>query len=178
MNDPVDQVIADRKRLDAGFPGGVLLSFVVHLMVVGAAFAAPYIFPSKPVIAVADGFAVRLPRGGDGTPEAAAPAAAPPSKTEAPVAAPPPPLVLKPPTDVPKPSKNAIPEMDSRKTHKKPETPLPPHGPAGGRDTKTPTAGTTAGTGASSSTPGVAIGAPPGLGVPDGTDSGDRKSVV
>ncbi len=172
MNDPVDRVISERKRLDAGFPGGVLLSIAVHLLLVGAAIAAPILFPRKPVIPVAEGFAVPLPRGGGGTPEAPAPAAAPPSKTEAPAAAPPPPLVLKPPKDEPKPSSKAIPELDSRKTRKKPETPPPTHGPAGGRDTRIPAAGATAATGTSSNTPGVAIGAPPGVGVPDGTDSG------
>jgi periplasmic protein TonB len=171
VNDPVDRVIAERKRLDAGFPGGVLLSFALHLLLVGAAIAAPILFPNKPVIQVADGFAVPLPRGGGGAPEAPAPAAAPPSKTEAPAAAPPPPLVLKPPKDEPKPLGKAVPELDSRKIRKKPEAPAPTRAPAGGRETKAPSAGTTAGTSPSSSTPGLAIG-PPGPGVPDGTDSG------
>jgi TonB family protein len=165
VNDPVDRVISDRKRLDAGFPGGVLVSIVVHLLLVGAAFAAPILFPNKPVIMVADGFAVPVQKGGGGTPEVPAPAVGPASKTEAP-AAPPPPLVLKPPTDVPKPTKDAIPELESRRTRKKPEIPAQTRGPASGHETKPATAG------AASSTPGLALGLPPGPGVPDGTESG------
>lgn len=148
MNDPVDRVIVERGRMDAGFPGGVLVSLVLHLVLVGVAVAAPVLFPSKPLIRVAEGFAVPLPRGGGGNPN---PAPAP--------AVEPPPLVRKPPKDAePKPSRNALPELDARMGRKKPEP-------------KAAGAPSTSGAGTSSSTPGVALG-PPGLGVPDGTDSG------
>lgn len=162
MNDPVDRVIVERGRMDAGFPGGVLASLVLHLVLVGVAVAAPVLFQQKVQIRVADGFAVPLPRGGGGTPNAAPPAA-PEPKTAAPPApaVEPPPLVRKPPKDAePKPPSNAVPELDARKGRKKPEPPAPARGPAGGREAST-----------SSSTPGLAIG-PPGPGTPDGTDSG------
>jgi periplasmic protein TonB len=162
LNDPVDRVIVERGRMDAGFPGGVLVSLVLHLVLVGVAVAAPVLFPQKVQIRVADGFAVPLPRGGGGTPKAAPPAAAEP-KTEAPPApaAEPPPLVRKAPKDAePKPPSNALPELDARKGRKKPEPQAPTRGPASGREAST-----------SSSTPGLAIGAP-GPGTPNGTDSG------
>ena len=173
MNDPVDRVIVERGRMDAGFPGGVLVSLVLHLVLVGVAVAAPMLFPSKPQIMVADGELVPLPRGGGGNPNPApaAPAAAPQPKAEAPpaAAAEPAPLVRKPPKDEIQQPKNALPELDARKGPKKPEPPV--RGTAGGREAKTASAGTTGGTGTSSSTPGLALG-PPGPGLPDGTDSG------
>jgi len=162
LNDPVDRVIVERGRMDAGFPGGVLVSLVLHLVLVGVAVAAPALFPQKAQIRVEDGFAVPLPRGGGGTPNPAPPAA-PEPKAEAPPASAvePPPLVRKPPKDAaPKPPSNAVPELDPRKARKKPEPPAPARGPASGREAST-----------SSSTPGLAIG-PPGPGLPDGTDSG------
>ena len=173
MNDPVDRVIVERGRMDAGFPGGVLVSLVLHLVLVGVAVAAPVLFPPKPQIMVADGELVPLPRGGGGNPNPApaAPATAQEPKAEAPpaTAVEPPPLWRKPPKDEPAPSRNALPELDARKGRKKPEPPA--RGPAGGREAKAASAGTTGGAGTSSSTPGLAIG-PPGPGVPDGTDSG------
>ncbi len=155
MNDPIERVIVERGRLDAGFPGGVLVSLVLHLVLVGVAVAAPMLFPSKPQIAVVDGEIVPLLRGNSNP----ALPAAPEPKTEAPpaTAAEPPPLVRKPPKEAePKPPSNAVPELDARKGRKKPEPPAP----ARAREAST-----------SASTPGLAIGAP-GLGTPDGTDSG------
>lgn len=173
MNDPVDRVIVERGRMDAGFPGGVLVSLVLHLVLVGVAVAAPVLFPQKMQIRVADGFAVPLPRGGGGNPNPApaAAAAAPEPKAEAPPAAAvePPPLVRKPPKDEPRVPSNALPELDAKKGRKKPD--LLARGPASGSVAKAASPGTAGGTGTSSSTPGLAIG-PPGPGVPDGTDSG------
>ena len=166
MNDPVDRVIAERERLDAGFPGGVLVSLVAHLVLVGAAFAAPLIFPARPLIATEEGFAVPLPRGGGGAPNPAPPAS--PPKAEAPPPAVEPSKVLKPPKDEPKVPSQAVPELDPRKTRKKRET---PERAAPTQDTKTASAGTTAATGTAPTTPGLAFG-PPGPGTPDGTDSG------
>jgi TonB family protein len=174
LNDPIDRVIVERGRMDAGFPGGVLVSLVLHLVLVGVAVAAPVLFPPKPLIVVADGELVPLPRGGGGNPNPAppAPARAPEPKAEAPAPAlEPPPRVLKPPKDEPKPSTKALPELDARKGRKKPEPPTPSRGPASGREAKAASAGVPAATGTSPTTPGLALG-PPGPGVPDGTDSG------
>ena len=158
MNDPVDRVIAERARLDAGFPGGMLLSLIVHFLLVGAAVAGPLLFPARPAIVVTDGFAVALPRGGGGDPTPPAPE----PKAEAPAPAVEPPKVLKPPRDEPKPSSRAVPEPDARKKPKKPE-PARSNAPApearSARDS------------VPSSTPGLAL-APPGPGTPEGTDSG------
>jgi TonB family protein len=161
VNDPVDRVIVERARMDAGFPGGLLVSLVVHFVLAGVAVAGQLLFPAKPIIRVADAFAVPLPRGG-GNPAPANPATGPEPKTEAPAPAVEPPKVLKPPKDEPRPSAKAVPELDPRKTHKKTEKPEPARAPAGGSEAKS--------TGAASATPGLALG--PGPGVPDGTDSG------
>lgn len=154
MTDPVDRVIVDRARMDAGFPGGLLISMVAHFVLVGVALAGPLLFPSRPRIAVFDGFAVPIPRGGGGllTPPAPEP------KAEAPAPAVEPPKVLKPPKDEPKPSSKAVPELNARK-RRKPEKPEPSRAPAGGQEAN------------SSTTPGLALG-PPGPGTPEGTDSG------
>ena len=155
MNDPVDRVIVDRARMDAGFPGGLLVSMVVHFVLAGVAVAGRLLFPPKPIIRVADAFAVPLPRG---TSAPANPATGPEAKTEAPAPAVEPPKVLKPPKDEPRPSSKAVPELDARKTQKKTATPEPPRAPA-------------ASTGGVSATPGLALG-PSVPGVPGGTDSG------
>jgi periplasmic protein TonB len=171
MNDPVDRVIVERERMDAGFPGSVGLSVVVHLMLVGAAFAAPLIFPPAPPLRVVDGFAVVLPRGGGGDPSPPAPIARARSETEAPPEAPapvqPPPPVLKPPKEEPK---TGLPDLNSKKVPKKAEKAPTPA--ASTKDAKAkPAASGPGGTGTSAKTPGLALG-PPGPGVPEGTDSG------
>ena len=156
MNDPVDRVIVERARMDAGFPGGLLVSLVVHFMLAGVAVAGQLLFPAKPVIRVADAFAVPLPLGRSAP---ANPATGPEAKTEAPPPAVEPPKVLKPPKDEPPPSTKAVPELDPRKTHKKTATPEPAR--AAGSEAKS----------TASATPGLALG-PSGPGVPDGTDTG------
>ncbi len=155
MNDPVDRVIVERARMDAGFPGGLLVSLVVHFVLAGVAVAGPLLFSPKPIIAVADGFFVPLPRG------VGNPVPVPETKTEAAAPAVEPPKVLKPPKDEPRPSTKAVPELDPRKTHKKTEKPEPARAPAANSEARS-TGG---------ATPGLALG-PLGPGVPEGTDSG------
>jgi len=155
VNDPVDRVIVERGRMDAGFPGGLLVSMVVHFVLAGVAVAGQLLFPPKPIIRVADAFAVPLPRGNSAP---ANPATGPEPKAEAPAPAVEPPKVLKPPKDEPRPSTKAVPELDPRKTLKKTATPAPARASA-------------ASTGAVSATPGLALG-PSVPGVPGGTDSG------
>ena len=153
MTDPVDRVIVERARMDAGFPGGLLASLVFHFVLVGVAVAG-VLFPAKPVIKVSEGFAVPLPRGNT---LLANPAAASEPRTEAPAPKVEPPKVLKPPKDEPRPSAKAVPELDARKTRAKPE---PARAPASGSEAKP---------GQASNTPGVGLSSP---GTPDGTDAG------
>jgi TonB family protein len=162
VTDPVDRVIVERARMDAGFPGGLLVSLVFHFVLAGVAVAGPLLFPAKPIIRVADAFAVPLPRGDGGAPAAVTPAA-PEPKTDAPAPAVEPPKVLKPPKDEPRPSTRAVPDLDPRKARKKAEKPEPARAPAAGPEAKL--------TGPASATPGLALG-PLGPGVPEGTDSG------
>lgn len=165
MNEPVDRVIAERDRLDAGFPGGFLISFVAHLLLAGVAFGAPLLFPAGPPLLVADGFVVVLPRGGGGAPQAPPAAEVPPATVPpatAPAAPEPPPKVLKPPKEEPR---KGLPELDARKSSKK-KVPDPPA--TRGKSEKA-SAGTT--TAAPAQTPGLEFG-PPGPGVPGGTDTG------
>jgi TonB family protein len=164
MDDPVDRLIEERQGMDAGYPRSLVLSIVGHLVLVGAAFGAPLLFPTGPVLRVSDFEVVALPRGGGGVPAPAAPPAAKPEPkpSEAPPEPPAPPLnkVLKPPKEV---EREGLPELDSKKSRRKTES--PPHAiapPASGR-------ATSASSGAA--TPGLEFG-PPGVGVPDGTDTG------
>lgn len=157
MNEAIDRLIAERERFDAGLPGPLLASLAAHFTVVGLALAVPLLLPGEPPLRVADGFAVVLPRGGGGTPAAAAPVATPAVKP-----APAPPKVLKPPQAAPKPQ--ALPLPDSRRAPSK--TTAPPTLPAA---RTAPGAQPT--TAAGPATPGLEFG-PPGAGVPEGTDSG------
>jgi TonB family protein len=180
MNEAVDRVLEEREAMDRGFPAGILLSGAAHLFLVGGAFAASWLGPRGPVIKVAPGFAVQVPRGGGGAPEPdPAPAVAPPVTTPAapapePPAPAPPPKVLKPPKPEPR---RGLPPPDSKKSKPKPERSIPPP-----RSTGPPTAeraearsGSAGATGMNSGTPGVAIiGLPPGPGSPIGnSDIGD-----
>jgi periplasmic protein TonB len=170
--DPVARVLAERESMDAGFPGSVMLSLVAHLLLVGIAVAAPFVFPTAPVLKVMDGFMEPLPRGGGGSSAPAAPPAsvpkakpseAPPEPVAAPVS-----KVVQPPKVEPR---QGLPELDSKKPRRKTEDPVVARGPttaiAG-----SPQSGSVRGaTGASSTTPGLEL-APPGVGVPDGTETG------
>jgi protein TonB len=171
--DPVARVLAERESMDAGFPGSVMLSVVAHLLLLGAAAAAPFVFPAGPVLKVMDGFAVVLPRGGGGSSAAPAPPAAAPQAK--PTEAPPEPVapevskVLKPPKEEPR---QGLPELDSKKSHRKTESPVVPRGPTSAAGASAPQTGSVrGGTGTSSTTPGLEFG-PPGVGVPSGTETG------
>ena len=164
MNEAVDRVIVERGRLEAGFSSSFFVSVTGHLVLIAVAVAAPLLMPREPLLRVADGFAVALPRGGGGSPRAAAPPAAKPEpKPEAkPEPAPPPPepppKVLKPPREQ-APPPDALPEPDSRR--RSPRATPPPRASATSASTS----------GAGSATPGLEFG-PPGPGVPTGTDTG------
>jgi TonB family protein len=164
MDDPVARVLAERESLDAGFPGSVVLSIVAHLLLVGGAMAAPFVFPAAPVLKVMDGFAVPLPRGGGGpVAPAAPPSAAPAAKPAEPEAEAPAPAVtkvLQPPKDL----RQGLPELDSKKSRRKAEPQNPQTADA------KPSGAQRAASGPDQAV-GLAIG-PPGVGVPEGTDSG------
>jgi protein TonB len=176
VNDPVDRVILERRREDLGFSNGFFLSLGIHVVLVGGAFAAEWLMPKQPPLMVQEGFAVVLPRGGGGDPNAgggrpAAPPSAPPAT--APSAPPPepepPPKVIKPPKEEPR---KGLAELDSKKkAPKKPEKP-PAARPGAARDVRaTAATGSQTGPGTANATPGLAL-APPGVGVPTGTETG------
>jgi protein TonB len=174
VDDPVNRLIVEREQLDAGLPGSAVLSVILHLVIIGGAFAAPLVFPGGPVLKVADGFAVVLPRGGGGSTAPAAPAAAPSvAPTAAPTSAPeepvapPPPKVIKPPKEEPR---TGLPDIDSKR-RSKPATPPPARGTTTASGRTAASGAATTGTGTASRTPGLEFG-PPGVGVPDGSDSG------
>ena len=159
MNEAVDRIIVERARLDAGFSNSFFASLTGHMLLVTGAIVVPMLVPKAPLLEVADGFAVALPRGGGGSPRASAPAATKPEpkpEPEAPAPTAAPPRVLKPPREQAPPA-DALPEPDSRRRARK-ATP-PPAAPKAGQS----------GTGAA--TPGLEFG-PPGPGVPGGTDAG------
>ena len=130
------------------------------MLLVTGAIVVPMLVPKAPLLEVADGFAVALPRGGGGSPRASAPAATKPEpkpEPEAPAPTAAPPRVLKPPREQAPPA-DALPEPDSRRRARK-ATPPPAAPKASGQSD----------TGAA--TPGLEFG-PPGPGVPGGTDAG------
>jgi protein TonB len=162
VNEAVDRLIAEREHLDAGLSTPVVVSLGAHVLLAAAAILAPLLMPRAPVLQVADGFAVELPRGGGGVPQAPAPppAAQPRPPEPAPAA---PPKVLKPPTEAPKP--NALPEPESRR-----RAPRREPAPAAAA-TPEPKATPASGSGTAGATPGLEFG-PPGPGVPTGTSTG------
>ena len=169
MNDAVNAQIERRQALDRGLSAGFLFSLAGHLLIAGAAFGAAALAPKEPLIKVAPGFIVPLPRGGGGTPqvEPAAPAPAPPEpepvRPEPPAPKPePPPKVIKPPKETPR---RGLPPVDARKSRATPP-PAPPSRPG------PPERGTAAATGRTSTTPGIEFG-PAGPGIPGGADTGD-----
>ena len=163
MNDPVDGVLAERAALDRGFTESLLLSGFGHALLIGVAFFAAWLAGREPPIKIADGFAVSLPPGGFGTPEAAPapPAPAPPAPvvTQPPAVKPePPPKIIKPPQET---KRQGLPDPDAKPSKKKtPEraAPVPFDGGSG------------TGRNAASATQGFSLTAPPGAGVPGGTD--------
>ena len=171
MNEAIDRLIAERQRLDRGLPATVLVSTTAHLVAAALAVGLPMLLPREPLLRVADGFAVVLPRGGGGVPVAAPPAAAPQRAIAAPPPAPS--QVLKPKAVVPKPQ--ALPLPDARRTVKRapepPPLPLPGGRSAASAKAPVPAGGAPGAQGAGAVTPGLEF-APPGPGVPDGADSG------
>jgi periplasmic protein TonB len=176
MNEAVDRVIEEREAMDRGFPAGIMLSGLVHLLLVGSAFAASWLGPRGPAIQVVPGFVVPLPRGGGGpvAPDPA-PAVAPPVTTQAapvpePPAPAPPPKVIKPPKEEPR---KGLPPPDAKRTKPKPEKSAAPtrySGPP--TPERTPSKAAAGGTGTAVAPGGVGIIGPAGPGVPNGTDAG------
>jgi TonB family protein len=178
VNEAVDRVIEQREAMDRGFSTGFVLSGVVHVLLVGAAFGVAWLEAREPQLRVADGIMVPLPAGGGGpiAPEpapaaAVAPPATVPKAPEAPPAAEPPPKVLPPPREEPR---RGLPPPDAKKS----KPPKPERSIAPSRRLEPPTPDRTAsaatgaarGTGTSTVTPGLGIIGPAGPGVPNGTD--------
>jgi len=164
VRDAVDRVLIERASLDRGFKGSVWLSLGVHFLIVGSVFGAQFVIPKPPPIQIADGFAVVLPRGGRGVPDAPPPAPAPEEAPPQPAAevAPepePPPKVIKPPTPEKKPERRGLPEPEPR-PRRRPTRPTPPPASAGVLP---------GGTGTGTQTPGIEF-APAGPGIPGGVD--------
>ena len=160
MNEAVDRLITERARLDAGLPAWVLVSLTAHLLLAALAIVAPLLLPRGPVLNVADGFAVVLPRGGGGAPQITMPPA-PAKPAPAEPAPAPPPKVLKPMREAPKP--DALPEPNSHRRaprRQEPETRATPAEPK-----------PSAASAAAAATPGLAVG-PSGPGVPSGSETG------
>jgi len=173
VNEAVDRVLEAREAMDRGFPGGMLLSGAFHLLLVAGALGAAWLESRKPLIQVAPGFVVALPRGGGGPVEPEpAPAAAPPVTTQAapaPEPPAPPPKVIKPPKEEPR---KGLPPPDAKKLKPKPEKSAPPPRYAGPpAPERTPSKAAASGTGTSSATPGLGIIGPNVPGSPNGTDS-------
>jgi periplasmic protein TonB len=162
VNDPVDQVLAERAGLERGFTESLLLSGFGHALLVGVALFAAWLARREPPIRIATGFAVSLPPGGRGTPNAAPapPAPAPPAPvvTQPPAAKPePPPKIIKPPQETPR---RGLADPDAKRpTRKTPERPAPPAAGGASGDARNAAA-----------TQGFSLTAPPGAGVPGGTD--------
>lgn len=173
MNEAVDQLLAERQRLDAGLPATVLVSIVGHILLLSAVLVLPLLLPREPLLKVDTSvFTVVMPRGGGGSPRAAAPPAQAPAPKPAPVesAAPAPPRVLKPPTEAPRP--NALPALDSRRIARRTPEPGVVAGQAPSSSARaTAATGGPGGRGTNTATPGLEIG-PPGVGVPEGTETG------
>jgi len=170
VNDAVDRVITEREAMDSGFSGGLALSALAHVLLIGVAVAAPLLLPKPPPLRVQEGFAVPMPPGGGGTPTVQPPAptaSAAPEPEALPPA--PPPKVIKPPRPEPK-KETGLPRPDAKKRPRaKPSaSPTPPQTAYDPR-TDARRASGPGGTGTSTATPGLEFG-PPGPGVPGGTD--------
>ena len=176
MNDPVDTVLAQREALDRGFSGSLLMSGLAHGAIVAAALLAAYLAAQKPLIVIADGFAVQLPRGGGGNPNPA-PAAPAPAQPEpkasepAPAPEPEPPKIIKPPTEEPR---KGLPDPDVKPVKAKPEPTRAAPRTAGAPAERPGTARAAGpgGTGTSNQPLGLEM-APVGPGIPGGADGGD-----
>jgi TonB family protein len=163
--DAVDRAIAERAAMDRGLTPAAVLSGMLHTLVIVGGLVVPLLLPKQPLLkAQSTAWVVPLPRGGGGTPSkaesAAAPAATPEvARAEPPEPAAPAPKVLKPPKEEPH---RGLPDPNTKKGRPQPARPAAP----------APSATSSASAGQASATPGVAFGAPPGLGVPNGVDFG------
>ena len=166
MIDAVDRAIAEREALDRGLTPAAVLSAIIHAVVIVGGLLVPLLLPRHPtLLAQSTAWVVPLPRGGGGIPaqaEASAPTAAPtpeapPAQEPQPAPERPAPTVLKPPKE---PPRQGLPDPNAKKGR-----PQPARGP-------TPAGAAAASAGASSATPGIVFGAPPGIGVPNGVDFG------
>lgn len=164
MIDAVDRVLEERAALDRGFGATLALSTFGHVAFAGVALFLAWLGARGPRIREVPGFAVALPKGGGG-PSAPEPrplpaAVAPPvTVAPAPAAKPePPPKVLKPPKEEPR---KGLPPLDGKKMRPAPAERTPAAAPASTTRSGTSTAGI----------PGLDLQAPPGLGVPGGSDA-------
>jgi protein TonB len=172
VNDPVDAVLAQREALDRGFTSSLLLSGLGHGTLLAAALLAAFLAPHKPLINIASGFVVQLPRGGGGTPNPAPAAPARPEPKEAEQApAPEPPKIIKPPVEE---RRKGLPEPDAKKAAKKPEPTRAAPRTAGSTVERPGTARASGpgGTGTSNQPLGLEM-LPVGPGIPGGADGGD-----
>jgi TonB family protein len=174
VNEAVDKVIEQREALDRGFPAGMVLSSVAHLLLLGLVIGSAWLNAKPRMETVVMGKMIALPRGGGGPlVEAPAPVApAPPAAEPAPEAPPkvePPPKVIKPPKEAPK---KGLPPPDAKKSRVKP-TPAPRTAPSAPPDARgsASSSGVRGATAASSATPGLGIIGPAGPGSPTGTDA-------
>ena len=158
-------MLEERAALDRGFGATLALSTFAHAAFLGASLLLAWLGARAPKIREVSGFAVVMPRGGGG-PSAPRPqpaAAVPPPPVVAPKAAAPkpepPPKVLKPPKEEPR---AGLPALDSKKTRTPPASRTPAAAAA-----STASSGT-----GDASIPGLDIQAPPGIGVPGGSDAG------
>jgi TonB family protein len=176
VNDPVDGVLIAREGLDRGFSSSLLVSGLAHGGLLGAAFLAAWLAPKAPLLKIADGFAVQLPRGGGGTPNPAPAAPVPPKvePKEPEPAAPPepePPKIIKPPVEErkgladPEVKKPAAKKPEPTRAAPRAASAAPPV-PGAGRSTGP------GGTGTSNQPFGIEMG-PVGPGVPGGAAGGD-----
>jgi protein TonB len=166
--DPVNRVLLEREGLDRGLSQGLAFSAGAHGVALGLVVAAALLAPKPPLLQVAPGFVVALPRGGGGTPSRAEPApaaaAAPEPVRPDPVAPPePPPKVVKPPREEPR---RGLPDPEARP---KKATPTPKPAVPSGRGASASRGGEAGGRGTSTQTPGLEFG-PPGPGVPGGVE--------
>jgi TonB family protein len=177
MRDAVDSVIEAREALDHGFSGSLLMSGAVHGLLVGGAFLAAFLAPKEPLIKIAQGFTVQM-AGGRGNPnpapQAPAPPATQPAKTEPEAKPEPPPQIAKPPQPV---ERQGLPDPDVKKPTTKPSAKPEPPRPAP-RSAAAAAAGTPVraagggGTGTANEPIGLSV-LPDGAGVGTGNGAGD-----
>jgi len=161
VKDSVNAVLVERGDMERGFVESLIVSGFAHGLLVAVAVGISLLAPREPLIKIASGFA--MPMGGQGTPNVAppAPAAAPAAPVTQPPAPQPAPQIIKPPQEVPR---KGLADIDET-ARKKPEKPVKPAFTGSGPVSAHPPAPS-----AASATQGFSMTAPPGPGVPGGTD--------